>query len=45
MFDLDQFIADYRTAAVAGRSHKSARAIVAHAVCDRDGIFIGIHRE
>ncbi|HEX6980128.1 MAG TPA: hypothetical protein VF342_12585 [Alphaproteobacteria bacterium] len=42
MFDLDRFIADCRAAAVADRSRKSVREIVARAACDGDGILKGL---
>jgi predicted metal-dependent enzyme (double-stranded beta helix superfamily) len=34
MFDLDQFIADCRSALAADKSHKLVREVVARAVCD-----------
>jgi predicted metal-dependent enzyme (double-stranded beta helix superfamily) len=42
MFDLDQFIADCRTALAAGKSHKLVREIVARAVSEPAHILKGL---
>jgi len=42
MFDLEQFIADCRTALAADSSHKLVREVVARAVSDSNAVFKGI---
>ena len=42
MFDLDQFVADCRSALAADRSHKHVREVVARAVADRTSVLKGI---
>src|SRR6516162_9824692 len=42
MFDLDRFIADCRLALAADQSHKSAREVVARAVCDPGSVLKGL---
>jgi len=42
MFDLDQFIADCRTALAADRSHKCVREVVARAVSDPAAVLKGL---
>jgi len=42
MFDLDQFIADCRTALAADRSHKLVREVVARAVSDPAAVLKGL---
>jgi len=42
MFDLDQFIADCRTALAADKSHKSVREVVARAVSDPAAVLKGL---
>jgi predicted metal-dependent enzyme (double-stranded beta helix superfamily) len=42
MFDLDQFIADCRTALAADPSHRLVREVVARAVADPSGVLKGV---
>jgi predicted metal-dependent enzyme (double-stranded beta helix superfamily) len=42
MFDLDQFVADCRTARAADPSHKLVREVVARAVTDPTGVVRGL---
>jgi hypothetical protein len=42
MFDLDQFIADCRTALGADPTHKSVRDVVARAVSDPSAVLAGL---
>ena len=42
MFDLDQFIADCRTAVNSDPTHKSAREVVARAVSDPSAVVAGL---
>jgi predicted metal-dependent enzyme (double-stranded beta helix superfamily) len=42
MFDLDQFIADCRTALATGKSHKPVREVVARAVSDPASVLKGL---
>jgi len=42
MFELDQFIADCRSALAADKSHKFVREVVARAVCDSSAVLRGL---